>query len=256
MQPRITAPQKGNKYYISTKDGGYNGAEGNPLRLNRNLTALPNCVAIYGWFNEMGQQGPKYLRAPWYPWSVIDAAKREGLEVTKEPTPGGIMVWTGGKHGNGHVEGCAEVIIPNEKVLSVGSEYYGRDWASFWRIKGDGNWREGCYWMDKSYIYQGCIKNPFVEDDMTRVETEALIKELVPGIVVETLNEIEKETAKLPPGDWAKDAINMNIADGTMVGYEDGFHAQSKIRREEVSQISANLKAWVKEYIRQLLGKE
>ena len=58
-----------------------------------------------------------------------------------------------------------------------------------------------------------------------------------------------KETAKLPAGDWAKDSINMNIADGTMVGYEDGFHAQSKIRREEVSQIAANLKAWVKEHV-------
>lgn len=164
MNPRIQKPQKGNKYYINTKDGGYNGAWGNPLRLNKDLTALPNCVAIYGWFNEIGDQGPVYLKAPWYPFSVIAAAKREGLEVTQEPTLGGIMVWTGGKTGEGHVAGVGEV-ISESKVLTVESEYYGRDWATFWREKGDGHWRDGCYWMGASYKYQGCIKNPWIGDD-------------------------------------------------------------------------------------------
>lgn len=238
--PRIEAPKKGNKYYISTFNGGYNGARGNPLRLNKDLTSLPNCVAIYGWFNEPAQRGMVYLKAPWYPWAVIDAAKREGLEVTKEPTVGGIMVWTGGKHGDGHVEGCARIYSKTE-ILGVGSEYYGRDWAEFKRTKGDGNWRNGCYWMDNSYVYQGCIKNPFIkeEEDMTRAETEALIRQMVPEI----LKEIKKETEQMPADDWARNAIAMCIAKGIMVGYPDGFHPQSDIRREEVAQIIANLTA-------------
>ena len=249
MKPRVNKPEKGNKYYINTKDGGYNPARGNPLRLNKNLTALPNCISIVGWFNEIGEQGMKYLNAPWYPFAIINAAKREGLEVTEEPTLGGIMVWTGGKTGEGHVAGVGEIVSEN-KILTVESEYYARDWATFWRTKGDGNWRNGCYWMGRNYYYQGCIKNPFIseEEDMTKAETEKLIWELVPKVI----EQMDETTAKLPPDDWAKDSINMNIADGTMVGYNDGFHAQSKIRREEVSQIAANIKAWVKQYIQQI----
>ena len=79
MRPRTSKPEKGNKYYINISNGGYNGARGNPLRLNKNLTSLPNCVAIYGWFNEVGGKGMQYLKAPWYPYTVIDVAKREGL---------------------------------------------------------------------------------------------------------------------------------------------------------------------------------
>lgn len=119
------------------------------------------------------------------------------------------------------------------------SEYYGQDWKVFNRQKDDGNWRRGCPWMDKSYVYQGCIKNPFMENDMTKKETEELIRELVPQII----KELEAEKAKLPEDDWAKPAINMAIARDIMVGYPDGFHAQSYIRREEVAQVVANLTA-------------
>lgn len=236
MKPRREKPKAGNKYYINVKDGGYNGADGNPLRLNKDLTSLPNCVAIYGWFNEQGENGMQYLKAPWYPYAVIDAAKREGLEVTEEPTLGGIMVWTGGKYGYGHVAGVAEV-VNKDKVYTAESEYYGRDWANFYRTRGDGHWRGSCYWMDRSYKYEGCIKSPFAEEDMTKAETEKLIWELVPKII----EQMEATTAKLPADDWAKEAINMAIARDIMVGYPDGFHPQSKIRREEVAQIVANL---------------
>ena len=115
---RVNKPEKGNKYYINTNDGGYNPAKGNPLRLNKSLTSLPNCIMIYGWFNEIGGEGMKYLNAPWYPFAVISAAKREGLEITEEPTLGGIMVWTGGKTGEGHVAGVAEIVNDN-KTLSL-----------------------------------------------------------------------------------------------------------------------------------------
>lgn len=242
---RVNKPEKGNKYYINVKDGGYNRAEGNPRLLNKDLTSFPNCIAIYGWFNEPGENGMIHLKTPWYPYSVIPAAKAEGLTITKEPTLGGIMVWTGGNSGLGHVAGVAEIISKDE-FLSAESEYYGVDWANYKRKRGNGNWADGCGWMSKSkipYVYRGCIRNPFIseEDTMTKEERYAEWKEFQ--------KRNDEEVAKLLPGDWAKDSINMNIADGTMVGYEDGFHAQSKIRREEVSQIAANLKAWVKEHV-------
>lgn len=247
MKPRIKKPEKGNKYYINIADGGYNGAKGNFLRLNKDLTSLPNCVAIYGWLNEQGGQGMKYLKAPWYPYTVIMAAKREGLKVTEEPTLGGIMVWTGGKTGEGHVAGVGE-IISKDKILTVESEYYGRDWATFYRSRGDGNWRDGCYWMSNKYYYQGCIKSPFMEEDMTKAETEALIREMVPQI----LDEIKKETEKKPADDWAINAIDMCIAKGVMVGYPDGFHPQSTIRREEVAVVTEALTAYLKEVIERI----
>ena len=239
-EPRIFRPEKGNKYYINTADGGVNPAKGNKFRLNKDLTSLPNCISIYGWFNEIGQRGMKYLNAPWYPYAVIAAAKREGLAVTKEPTLGGIMVWTGGKTGDGHVAGVGQ-IVDDKKILSVESEYYGMDWKNYWREKDDGNWRKGCYWMGANYYYQGCIKNPFIkeEEDLTKAETETLIRQMVPEIIAE----MRKDTAQKPADDWAIEAINMCIARGIMVGYPDGFHPQSEIRREEVAQVIANLTA-------------
>ena len=239
-EPRLFRPEKGNPYYIYTKDGGVNPARGNPMRRDRYLTSLPNCVAIYGWFNEIGQRGQVYFKEAWYPYAIINAAKREGLEVTQEPTKGGIMVWIGGKTNEGHVCGVGEV-YDEDHILTVESEYYGQDWKLFNRQKDDGNWRKGCPWMDRSYVYQGCIKNPFMkeEEDMTKAETEALIRDLVPQIV----KQMEADKAKLPADDWAMEAINMAIAKDIMVGYPDGFHAQSYIRREEVAQVVANLTA-------------
>lgn len=245
-EPRLFRPEKGNPYYIYVNDGGVNPARGNPMRRDRCLTSLPNCVAIYGWFNEIGQKGQVYFKKAWYPYAVINAAKREGLEVTQEPTKGGIMVWIGGKTNEGHVCGVGEV-YDEDHILTVESEYYGADWKLFNRQKDDGNWRRGCPWMDRSYVYQGCIKNPFVEEDMTRKETEALILEMVPQIVAKTVPQIiakmKKETAKLAADDWAMEAINMAIAKDIMVGYPDGFHAQSYVRREELAQVVANLSA-------------
>lgn len=40
MQPRLVKPEKGNKYYINVKDGGYNWAEGNPRLLSKDLTSF------------------------------------------------------------------------------------------------------------------------------------------------------------------------------------------------------------------------
>lgn len=237
-KPRILPPEKGNPYYIYTKDGGYNPAHGNPARRNKSLTSLPNCVAIYGWFNEVGGQGQKYLTKAWYPYSVIAAAKREGLIVTKEPKIGGILVWTGGKTGDGHVEGCGD-IFEDGTILGVGSEYYLRDWITFQRSKGDGNWRTGCPWMDSSYKYQGCINNPFMEeDDMTKAETEQLVLEMFPQLMAKYLEQLAQE----PANPDAEAAIKYCQRTGIMVGDPDGnFRPKSPVKREEMAWILKGL---------------
>lgn len=147
------------------------------------------------------------------------------------------MVWKGGPTGEGHV--AIVEAVGQRNIITSESEYYGKPFTTVTRSNEDGNWRTGCKWMGKTYKFIGCIENPGVEDDMTRKETEELINELVPKII----KQLEAEKAKEPADDWAKDAINMAIARDIMVGYPDGFHAQSYIRREEVAQVVANLTA-------------
>lgn len=236
MMPRINKPENNNKYYINKSNRGLNPAKGNPKRLNKYLTSLPNCVAIYGWFNECGQNGMQYLNKAWYPYAVISQAKKEGLVVTKEPSLGGIMVWTGGSTGEGHVAGVGQ-IIDSTHILTVESEYYGKDWTTFKRFKGIGNWSDGCYWMDKSYKYQGCIKNPFIkpEEDMTKAETEALIKTMVPEII----KDLEETRSNQPADPWAQPYIDWASNNNIMSGGSDGnFRAQDPIKREEAAIVS------------------
>ena len=237
--PRILPPERGNPYYIYKDDGGLNPAHGNSLRRNRYLTALPNCVAIYGWFNEIGGEGQKYLAKAWYPYAVIAAAKREGLTVTQEPKIGGIMVWTGGKNGDGHVEGCGDV-FDDETILGVGSEYYGQDWVAFQRKKGDGNWRTGCPWMDSSYTYQGCINNPYMkEEDMTKAETEQLVREMFPDLIATYLANLAKKPASNKETQRRIDSV---IKAGLMGGDPSGsFRPQSPMKREELAIVLYNM---------------
>jgi len=239
MLPRISRPSKGNPYYVNILDGGVNPAKGNPKLLNKDLTALPNCVAIYGWFNEIGQKGMQYLKKAYYPYSVIAQAKREGLEVTTEPTLGGIMVWTGGRTGEGHVAGVAE-IYDEKHILTAESEYYGKDWANYRRYIGNGEWADGCYWMTALYHYQGCIKNPFIkeQDDMTKPETEALVREMFPTLMAAYLADL----AQQPADAWAQPMIEYCQRYGLMVGDPDGnFRPQSPVKREEMAAILKSL---------------
>lgn len=145
------------------------------------------------------------------------------------------MVWKGGATGEGHV--AIVEIISNTCITTSESEYYGLPFVNLKRSNQDKNWRTGCKWMGTSYKFLGCIVNPAVENEMTKKETEALIRALVPEII----KQMEKDKEQEPADDWARNAIAMCIARDIMVGYPDGFHAQSYIRREEVAQIVANL---------------
>lgn len=236
-EPRLFRPEKGNPYYIYEKDGGVNPARGNPMRRDQYLTSLPNCVAIYGWFNEIGQRGEIYFKKAWYPYAVINAAKREGLEVTQEPTKGGVMVWTGGKTNEGHVCGVGEV-YDEDHILTVESEYYGHAWKLYNRQKDDGNWRRGCPWMDKSYIYQGCIRNPFVEEEMTyekfcEMMTKWLAEQGEP-VFKALMSDYLSDRANQPPDTWAVPAITYCIEHELLGGDPDGkFRAKDWLQREE-----------------------
>lgn len=74
--------------------------------------------------------------------------------------------------------------------------------------------------------------------DMTKAETEALIKELWPKCMAIYTAQL----AKQPADAWAEDAIERVKASGLMVGDPDGnFRAQSPIKREEIAAILAGM---------------
>lgn len=239
FSPQLVIPTAGNPYYNTKKVGGYNPCiMGNPKNRNKDLNVLPNCVGyVTGRFNEIGTYGScKYLGNT-NAANYIDLARKQGLTVTQRPTVGGCMVWKGGNTGEGHVA-IVEMDLGNRVVTSE-SEYYGKQFVIYQRF-GDG-WKSGCYWMGASYTYLGCIKNPAVkpeEKDMTKTETEQLIREMFPGLMAAYLADL----AKQPADAWAQPAIDYCQNIGIMVGDPDGnFRPQSPVKREEMAALLKGL---------------
>lgn len=239
FSPQLVIPVAGNPYYNTKKAGGYSPCiMGNPKNRNKDLNVLPNCVGwATGRFNEIGAYGScKYLGNT-NAANFIDLAKKQGLTVTQRPTVGGCMVWRGGHTGEGHVA-IVELDLGNRVVTSE-SEYYGKQFVIYQRF-GDG-WKSGCYWMGASYTYLGCIQNPAVkpkEKDMTKAETEQLIREMFPGLMAAYLADL----AKQPADTWAEPAIEYCQKTGIMVGDPDGnFRPQSPVKREEMAALLKGL---------------
>ena len=239
FSPQLVIPTAGNPYYNTKKVGGYNPCiMGNPKNRNKDLNVLPNCVGyVTGRFNEIGAYGScKYLGNT-NAANYIDLARKQGLTVTQRPTVGGCMVWKGGNTGEGHVA-IVEMDLGNRVVTSE-SEYYGKQFVIYKRF-GDG-WKSGCYWMGASYTYLGCIKNPAVkpeEKDMTKAETEQLIRDMFPGLMAAYLAGLAKQSADT----WAQPAIDYCQNIGIMVGDPDGnFRPQSPVKREEMAALLKGL---------------
>ena len=154
--PRLSLPNKGNPYYNTKKySGGYSPCIKGNNTLN-GLDVLSNCVGwCVGRFNEIGGYGECRYLGDSMAYYMVTLARSQGLKVIQEPTVGGVMCWSGGSNGAGHVA-SVEAVMKNGMVVTSESEWYGLPFVSFIRSKGDGNWRNGCKWMDKSYIYHGC----------------------------------------------------------------------------------------------------
>lgn len=234
FEPRTRLPDIGDPYYNRIASGGYNPCiAGNPARRVHGLDVLPNCVGYAtGRFAEViGEPRCQYLGNT-NAANYIRLAKSQGLEISDEPTLGGVMVWTGGAGGYGHVA-PVEAIIDKNIVQNSESEYYGKPFAMYIRKRGNGNWRDGCYWMNSSYKYAGCIVNPAVEkeDIMTYDQFVAYMDRYL------------ADRAKLPPSyDGAEKAIEAVKEAGIMIGDPDGnFRPLSFVTRQELAQVEANL---------------
>ena len=197
---------------------------------------LPNCTGYAtGRFAEIiGKPKCEFLGNT-NACNYIKLARKQGLQITNRPEVGGVMVWSGGSGGYGHVA-IVEMDLGN-RILTSESEYYGKAFTTYQRFGKE--WASGCYWMGSSYKYLGCIKNPALqEEDMTKAETEALIRAMFPQQFLDAMADYLAKQAALP----AENAIERVKAAGLMVGDPSGnFRAQSPIKREEAAQILANM---------------
>lgn len=167
-KPRLTIPEKSNKYYTRKASGGYS-----PCIAGKPVTAgvpdvLPNCVGYaVGRFNEIGNyHACKYLKST-NAENMIDAAISQGLQISMTPTLGGCMVWAKGdthnsKDGAGHVA-IVECINADGSIITSDSAYNGKP---FYTTKRSGDqWSAG---TGKRFI--GCIVNPAVARTVYRVQ--------------------------------------------------------------------------------------
>ena len=236
--PRLEPPKAGNPYYNTQKKGGYNPCitgnipRGATPEYKRSgypgLSALPNCTGYAtGRFAEiLGEPQCQYL-GNWMAYYMIIVARIQGLQVVNHPVLGGVMCWKGGPTGAGHLA-CVEKICKDGSVLTSESEWNGKYWITYNRSLGtDKQWRRGCYWMDKSYTFLGCIVNPAIgEDGMTQEDFN------------QAMDVWLAEQRNKPAGKYAEDALAWAKETGIMQGDATGNQMpKSFLMREELAVI-------------------
>lgn len=151
MITRKKKPSK-NPYYIRYENGGYSFCiAGNPK--DKDADVLANCVGYAnGRFAEIIDENKIKYQFIMNAKNFIKYANQWGLEVLKEPSLGGIMVFDHPKNG-GHV--CiVEEIRGDGIVYTSESSWKGKAFFNKVRNKKD-NWN-----MSKEYKFLGCIVNP------------------------------------------------------------------------------------------------
>lgn len=171
---RTSLPEKGNKFYNTKSEGGYSYCiVGKPTC--DGLNVLANCVGYAcSRFNEIiGKMDYPYLNCN--AEDFIVRGKSLGLEVSNEPTLGGIMVWEGKGNLAGHVA-VVEKIIDSDTIYTSESGY---ESAYFWnstRKRGTGNWGAGA-----NYKYIGCLINPSVKEEKPLKSIDEIAREVIEG---------------------------------------------------------------------------
>ena len=220
FEPRLLIPDKGNPYYNKKSKGGYNPCvignkpRGAAYRTGEpGLNVLPNCTGYAtGRFAEIiGEPRCEYLGNA-NAYAYISLAKGQGLKILDHPTLGAVMCWSGGMNtGLGHVA-VIELSHADGSVTTSESEWNGQAFTRFKRSLGsDGNWRAGCYWMDKTYRFQGFIMNP-AAGDITMTQDE-FNKHMTVWL------DAQKQ---LPASDYAKTALEWAKELGIMLGDATG----------------------------------
>ena len=179
------------KCYVNYETGGWSGAI---VCSDDYCNVLPNCVGYAnGRFNEIydemkGTTGSKY---PWFNCNACNFIQRAKefypeLEISKEPVPGAIIVWTGGWGDYGHVA-IIERINYDGSLFTSESAYGGSMFYTATRYPAN-EWG-----MGGTYKFAGFILNPAVPKiapgvtpDVPKDEKKNQIKCDIPDLRVRT----------------------------------------------------------------------
>lgn len=161
FKPRLTIPEKGNKYYITKASGGWNPCiKGKPTHPDADV--LANCVGFaVGRFNEIAETGKGMsLLKSTNAENMVDVAKSQGLTISQTPQLGAVACWAKGKVGEssdgaGHVAIVEKISSPTQIVTSESGYNASKPFWTQTRNKGDGNWGQ-----NSSYKFLGFILNP------------------------------------------------------------------------------------------------
>jgi len=178
FKPRLTRPEKGNKYYIRKANGGYSPCkEGKPL--DKNCNVLANCTSYcIGRFNESTNQNAITYWAPMNAENFYAMAYKWGLETGQEPRLGAIICWSGGEpaepdDGKGHVA-SVEKMNQDKTELTLSES----GWNSYiFRTRKINN-NNGNWGASSKYKLQGFIYNPNIVKLAEPVERSDQINQL------------------------------------------------------------------------------
>ena len=158
--PRLTRPEKGNKYYIRKDAGGYSTAIlGNPTDPDCNV--LSNCVGYAcGRFHEIAGDTTFSLIDPINAENMYANGIQHGLKTSQSPQLGAIIVWQKGptlsyKDGAGHVA-IVEKINDDGSIVTSESGYGCENpfWTATRKKGSDGNWGAGADYMFLGFVLQ------------------------------------------------------------------------------------------------------
>lgn len=155
---KVIPPNKLDKYYISTKNGGYSEYS---VRDTRTGYTLPNCTAFAeGWFNKeysklTGKKDGIHFSFNGNACNFYNDAKRLGLERGQEMREGCLICWSGGK---GHIAVCNQV-FSDGTIEICESNYSGGEFKRFITSNSNGRWG-----MSSAYKFEGCIYNPSIKE--------------------------------------------------------------------------------------------
>lgn len=228
--PRLSKPEKGNKYYITKSKGGYSPAidvtkqSDNKGVYDQDLNVLANCVGwAIGRFHEIGGNTKMDLLKAVNAERFIDYADKS-LVISQKPEIGAVMVWSqGGKSGTdgcGHVAIVEKVISDNE-VLTSESAYASRIFANVTRKNTNGRWG-----MGSSFKFLGFILNPYITEEDKKMKYD-----------YSDVSDWAKEDMK-----WAVETVHLIGGDGS-----GKLAPKESLTREQMAVICHRLYKAIKE---------
>lgn len=166
--PRLTLPDKANKYYIAKAEGGLNPGIPRP---SGSRLRFANCVFYaLGRFAELWDIWLDSTNAE----NFCDMAKRHGLSIGQTPVPGAIAVWAKGEVGNGS-DGAGHVaiveIVNAQNIVTSESGWNAK--TEFWTQtrKNGANWGQS-----SAYRFLGFILPPDAVACPYRTPTKAILR--------------------------------------------------------------------------------